>query len=87
MPVRIREGPVVKSLIDLNPNERGTVLGVQGGRGLVNRLGALGIIPGAKITKISSMSTRGPTTVLVNRTQVALGFGMASKIIVNVERT
>ncbi|MBN2514415.1 MAG: ferrous iron transport protein A [Deltaproteobacteria bacterium] len=65
----------------------GTVLRIHGGRGLVNRLGALGIIPGAKITKISSMSSRGPTTVLVNRTHVALGFGMASKIIISVDRT
>jgi ferrous iron transport protein A len=77
---------MVKPLPELKTQESGTVLEIQGGRGLVNRLGALGIIPGAKITKISTMSSRGPTTVLVNRTQVALGFGMASKIIVNVDR-
>jgi len=78
---------VVTSLNELRPDEMGTVMRIHGGRGLANRLGALGIIPGAKITKISTMSTRGPTTVLVNRTQVALGFGMASKIIINVDRT
>jgi ferrous iron transport protein A len=77
---------VVKALNELSPDERGTVLKIQGGRGLTNRLGALGIIPGAKIKKISTMSTRGPTTILVNRSQVALGFGMASKIIVTVDR-
>jgi ferrous iron transport protein A len=77
---------VVKPLTELKTEESGTVLEIQGGSGLVNRLGALGIIPGAKITKISTMSSRGPTTVLVNRTRVALGFGMASKIIVTVDR-
>ena len=77
---------MVKPLTELKTEESGTVLEIQGGSGLVNRLGALGIIPGAKITKISTMSSRGPTTVLINRSQVALGFGMASKIIVTVDR-
>jgi len=77
---------VVKSLTELKSDESGTVLKIEGGQGLLNRLGALGIIPGQRITKISSVSMRGPVTVLVNRTQLALGFGMAGKIIVNVGR-
>jgi len=77
---------VVKSLTELKSDESGTVLKIEGGRGLLNRLGALGIIPGQRITKISSVSMQGPVTVLVKRTQLALGFGMAGKIIVNVNR-
>lgn len=77
---------MVKPLTELKSEESGTVLEIHGGSGVINRLGALGIIPGAKITKISAMSSRGPTTVLVNRTQVALGFGMASKIIIRTDR-
>ncbi len=49
---------------------------------MVNRLSALGIRPGKRITKISAMLMRGPVTVQVDRAQVAVGFGMASRIIV-----
>jgi len=62
--------------------QSGTVVQIQGGRGLVNRLNALGIIPGKRITKISSMLMRGPVTIEVDRVQVAIGFGMANKVII-----
>jgi len=62
--------------------QSGIVVQIQGGHGLVNRLSALGIIPGKRITKISSMLMRGPVTIEVDRVQVAIGFGMANKVIV-----
>jgi len=62
--------------------QSGTVVQIQGGRGLVDRLNALGIIPGKRITKISSMLMRGPVTIEVDRVEVAIGFGMANKVIV-----
>lgn len=60
----------------------GTVVEVQGGRNLLNRLNMLGIRPGKRITKVSSMFLRGPVTVQVDRAQVAIGYGMARKIVV-----
>ena len=77
---------MVKSLNDLNPGESGVVREIRGGQGLINRLNALGIITGKKITKIDSMLMRGPVTVLVNRTKVAIGFGMAGKIFIEVNK-
>ena len=65
--------------------QSGIVVQIQGGHGLVNRLSALGIIPGKRITKISSMLMRGPVTIEVDRVQVAIGFGMANKIIVELD--
>jgi len=62
--------------------QSGTVVQIQGGHGLVDRLNALGIIPGKRITKISSMLMRGPVTIEVDRVQVAIGFGMANRVIV-----
>ena len=62
----------------------GIVVQIQGGHGLVNRLSALGIRPGKRITKVSSMFMRGPVTVQVDRAQVAIGFGMANKIIIEL---
>lgn len=62
----------------------GTVIGILGGRGLMRRLEALGIRPGKKVTKISSTLFRGPVTLRVDNAQVAIGFGMANRIIVEV---
>ena len=72
------------TLARMQPGQGGIVVQIQGGHGLVNRLGALGIIPGKRITKISSMLMRGPVTIEVDRVQVAIGFGMANKIMVKM---
>jgi ferrous iron transport protein A len=37
------------------------------------------------VTKISSMLFHGPVTLRVNHTQVAIGFGMANKILVEID--
>jgi ferrous iron transport protein A len=66
----------------MQPGQSGIVVQIQGGHGIVNRLSALGIIPGKRITKISSMLMRGPITIEIDRVQVAIGFGMANKVIV-----
>ena len=64
--------------------QTGTVIGILGGRGLIQRLEVLGIRPGKKVTKISSTLLRGPVTLTVDNAQVAIGFGMANRIIVEV---
>lgn len=73
------------TLTQMKTGQNGTVVQVQGGRGLVNRLNALGIRPGSRITKLSSMLMRGPITIQVDRAQVAIGFGMAKRIIVELD--
>jgi len=50
----------------------------------IRRLEALGIRPGKKVTKISSMLFRGPVTLRVDNAQVAVGFGMADRVVVEV---
>jgi len=72
------------SLVRMQAGQSGKVVEIQGGYGMVNRLSALGIRPGKRITKISAMLLRGPVTIEVDRAQVAVGFGMASRIIVEV---
>lgn len=76
---------MVKSLSDLNSDESGTVIEIRGGEGFANRLNSLGIILGKKVTKKSSMMLKGPVTVQINRSLVAIGYGMANKIIVETE--
>ena len=72
------------TLRQMKAGQSGIVAQIQGGHGLINRLSALGIRPGKKITKVGSMFMRGPVTVQLDSTQVAIGFGMANKVIVKV---
>lgn len=73
------------SVARMAAGQSGTVLQILGGYGLTQRLQALGVRPGKKITKISSMFGHGPVTVRVDDTQIAIGFGMADKIIVELD--
>ncbi|MFC1981960.1 ferrous iron transport protein A [Chloroflexota bacterium] len=66
----------------MEAGQSGKVVEIQGGRGLINRLSVMGVRPGLKITKVSSMFMRGPVTVQVGNARLAIGFGMANKIMV-----
>jgi len=68
----------------MKPGQSGVVVDVRGGHRLGERLAALGIRPGKRIVKVSSMLLGGPVTVVVDRTQVAVGLQMASRILVDV---
>ncbi len=72
------------TLAQMQSGQSGVVIQIQGGHGVVRRLNALGIVPGKRITKISSMLMRGPVTVEVDRVRIAIGFGMVGKIMVEV---
>jgi ferrous iron transport protein A len=74
------------TLADMRTGQTGTVVEVLGGHGLVRRLDALGIRPGKKVTKINSTLFHGPVMLRADNTQVAVGFGMARKIIVEVDK-
>jgi ferrous iron transport protein A len=77
---------VIKSLNEMHPEESGIVSEIRGGQGMTDRLNALGIRTGKRITKISSMLLHGPVTIQIDRMRVAIGFGMAEKIFVEVEK-
>jgi Fe2+ transport system protein FeoA len=64
---------------------RGLGLMQSHGPGFARRLEALGVRPGKKVTKVSSMLFRGPVTLRIDNAQVAVGFRMASRIIVEVD--
>jgi len=73
------------SVARMGSGQTGTVVQITGGKGLSQRLQALGVRPGKKITKVSSMFGHGPVTVQVDNTQIAIGFGMADKIIIEID--
>lgn len=72
------------SLTRMEARQSGIVVQIQGGQGMINRLSALGIRPSQRVTKVSSMFMRGPVTIQVGNAQVAIGFGMANRIIVEL---
>jgi len=74
------------TLAEMKAGQTGVVIEVLGGYGLIRRLDALGIRLGKKVTKLSSTLFRGPAILKVNNTQVAVGFGMAKKIIVELDK-
>ena len=75
----------LNTLTQMQTGQSGTVVEIRGGFGLARRLNGLGIFAGKRITKISSMLARGPVTIEVDRSQVAMGFGMANKILVQLD--
>jgi ferrous iron transport protein A len=74
------------TVVQMRTGQTGTIVGVMGGHGLVRRLDALGIRPGRQVTKISSTLFHGPVTLGVDNTRIAVGFGMARRIIVKIDR-
>lgn len=73
------------TIVTMKPGESGIVVDVGGGRRMIERLAVLGIRPGKQVTKVSSMLLSGPVTVEVDRSQVAIGFRVASRILVDVK--
>jgi len=73
-------------LTQLQPGETGIVKEIQGGHGLISKLQSMGLRPGKKITKVSSHFWHGPQTLEIDNMQIAVGFGMAKRILIEVER-
>ncbi len=74
------------TLAEMRTGQTGTVVEVLGGHGFIRRLDALGVRPGKKVTKLSSTLFRGPVILRVDNAQVAVGFGMARRITVQVDK-
>ena len=74
------------TLARMQNGQSGTIVEIVGGRHMVDRLNALGVRPGQKVTKVSSMLMRGPVTVRLGNAQMAIGFGMANKIVIEPEQ-
>jgi len=73
---------MLKRLTDLAKGEEGIISAIQGGGDMKQRLRLLGVTPGQAVRKLSGLAFGGPVIILVNRAQVAIGRGMASRILV-----
>ena len=75
----------LKSLTELRRGEEGSVVFIQKGMTFRRRLNAMGITPGIKLRKIGDAFLKGPVTVQVGNGRMAIGFGMAARIFLQVE--
>lgn len=75
----------IVSLAEMEPGQTGTVKEIGGGCRMAARLQSLGLYPGQKVLKLSSVFNKGPVVIEINRSQVALGYGRASRIYVDLD--
>ena len=69
-------------LTKLKKGAKAKILEVKVSKQMALRLSHLGIRPGCSIAKISNFALRGPVTVKVGSATIALGHGMAEKVVV-----
>ncbi|MBU0549838.1 MAG: ferrous iron transport protein A [Candidatus Omnitrophica bacterium] len=73
-------------LTQLKTGQKGIIVEIQGGTGLINRLESMGIRAGKNVTKISAQLWKGPQTIKLDNLQIAIGFRMARKILLKIEK-
>jgi len=74
-----------RDLVSMRSGQKGVVASVHGGLGVTKRLDAMGIRPGVNLVKVAGQLFGGPVVVQVGNAQMAVGFGMAKKILVKIE--
>jgi ferrous iron transport protein A len=75
------EGEVI-ALTDLVEGEKGVIVKAVGGFGLVRRLAEMGLTPGVEVKIVKKGSFGGPVEVEVRGVALALGRGVASRVLV-----
>jgi len=73
------------SLVQMKERQKGRVSEISGGSSFSGRMMSMGIYVGREITKLNHFALRGPVTIKVGRSVLALGHGIAAKITVEVE--
>jgi len=74
-----------QDLTTMKAGQKGKVAEIRGGHGLTVKLEALGIRQGVEIIKASAQIMHGPIVVKVGNSEIAIGYGMAKKIIIAIE--
>ncbi|MBK1726417.1 FeoA family protein [Halorhodospira neutriphila] len=72
-------GAASHPLHELRPGTQAVVQGIDGGYGILDRLSALGLVPGTCL-QILRNPRRGPILIQIHNTRVAVGRGQAHKV-------
>ncbi len=70
------------SLISLSEGKKGVIAYAHGGFGLIRRLAEMGLTPGVEVKILRKCPFRGPLEIEVRGVALALGYGVASKVLV-----
>lgn len=76
---------MILDLTQLKIGQSGKVIEIRGDVSLVKKLESMGIRPSKEITKIGAQFWRGPQIVKVGNSEIAIGFGMAKRVLIEVE--
>jgi len=66
--------------MDLHTGQEAIITGINRGEEARNRLLAMGITPGSRITMLARHPFRGPLMIAIGNTHIALGRNLASAI-------
>ena len=76
---------MVIPLTEMKHNQTGIVVELRAGHGMVARLNAMGLRPGVHVTKKSGQPLGGPVTIKFGATELALGHGIARRVLVEAK--
>ena len=76
---------MVVDLAQMRNGQSGIVVRLQGGYAFIRHVQAMGVIEGKRLTKLASQPLRGPVLVSVDNLQIAIGYGMARRIFLDVD--
>ena len=73
---------IIVSLAEMKSGDTGMVVELHLGGRRADQLAAMGVRPGVMVTKQSGQPLRGPITFRVGRSELAVGHGLARRILV-----
>ncbi len=73
----------IKDLTQIKEGQAVKVVEINGGRQFQNKIDAIGLRVGSQIIKLSAQVLNGPVTIKIGSTKLAIGHGMAKKILVD----
>ncbi len=77
----------IKDLTQITSGETVRVVEINGGHRFREKVDAIGLRVGSRIIKLSAQILRGPVTIKIGNTKLAIGHSMAKKILVDGKNT
>lgn len=73
----------LKNLTQIKEGKLVKVVEINGGQQFRRKIDAIGLRVGSQIIKVSAQVLNGPVTIKIGSTKLAIGHGMAQKILVD----
>ena len=73
----------IKDLTELRRGKTAIVVEINGGHEFKEKVDSMGLRIGSRVVKLSAQTMKGPVTIKTGSTKLAIGHGMAKKILVD----